>query len=181
MTEYRDFFNDLLSGAPTGIPTCRDFNNATSREFRIPAPAGAGGFQFAGIDNVASVTICSFAAAFGIARSRVATLAMSLLLPYRTIKQIESAGNDQDHDDNISDTHRTSRCIYYWCRTASHRAVRSSKCCNGSHRPDHDQYFTDIPARSSLVISEKRFNDQLPTQALNICKFLCRSSSVTPK
>jgi hypothetical protein len=26
------------------------FNNATSREFRIPPPAGAGGFQFAGID-----------------------------------------------------------------------------------------------------------------------------------
>jgi hypothetical protein len=27
------------------------FKNATSREFRIPPPAGAGGFQFAGIDN----------------------------------------------------------------------------------------------------------------------------------
>jgi hypothetical protein len=25
------------------------FKNATSREFRIPPPAGAGGFQFAGI------------------------------------------------------------------------------------------------------------------------------------
>ena len=27
------------------------FKNATSREFRIPPPAGAGGFQFAGIDH----------------------------------------------------------------------------------------------------------------------------------
>jgi hypothetical protein len=27
------------------------FKNATSREFRIPPPAGAGGFQFAGIDR----------------------------------------------------------------------------------------------------------------------------------
>jgi hypothetical protein len=27
------------------------FKNATSREFRIPPPAGAGGFQFAGIEN----------------------------------------------------------------------------------------------------------------------------------
>jgi hypothetical protein len=26
------------------------FKNATSREFRIPPPAGAGGFQFAGIE-----------------------------------------------------------------------------------------------------------------------------------
>jgi hypothetical protein len=26
------------------------FKNATFREFRIPSPAGAGGFQFAGID-----------------------------------------------------------------------------------------------------------------------------------
>jgi len=28
------------------------FKNATSREFRIPPPAGAGGFQFAGIEKV---------------------------------------------------------------------------------------------------------------------------------
>ena len=28
------------------------FKNATSREFRISPPAGAGGFQFAGIDKV---------------------------------------------------------------------------------------------------------------------------------
>ena len=125
--------------------------------------------------------ICSFAATLGVARSRIAALAMSLLLPYRTIEQIERAGNDQDHDNNISETHRTSPCIYSWYRTVSHHAVRSSKCCNGSHRPDHDQYFTDIPARSSLVISGNLFNDQLPTQALNSCKFLCRSSSVTPK
>ena len=30
------------------------FKNATSREFRIPPPAGAGGFQFAGIDHAFS-------------------------------------------------------------------------------------------------------------------------------
>ena len=47
------------------------FKNATSREFRIPPPAEAGGFQFAGIEEVFSFfLLCKmFTTAFVVALS----------------------------------------------------------------------------------------------------------------
>ena len=58
------------------------FKNATSREFRIPPPAGAGGFQFAGIDHV---------------RSRVA---LSGPQPVRSLPliRLREQSHDQDHE-----------------------------------------------------------------------------------
>jgi hypothetical protein len=40
----------LLEWSPHRQEPVAPFKNATSREFRIPPPAGAGGFQFAGIE-----------------------------------------------------------------------------------------------------------------------------------
>jgi hypothetical protein len=42
----------LLEWSPHRQEPVAPFKNATSREFRIPPPAGAGGFQFAGIDTI---------------------------------------------------------------------------------------------------------------------------------
>jgi hypothetical protein len=43
--------NDIDQCSPRREEPVAPFKNATSREFRIPPPAGAGGVQFAGIDR----------------------------------------------------------------------------------------------------------------------------------